>query len=382
MVDKSNPKALEEHLAFIKERLVAFSHRKPHGAELEAEMRKVIFEGLEGDLEAQLIMTQDEFTHCRRLHCSNRRILDHFIETDKLLSEEDRRNLDGFRDYHVALLKVLEHREHSMLVRNLMNGWQGEVRANMGIETLAEHAPVDSYVMTALVYFGDDMWVSGCQTPIEASQGEEVLEMAISMASETPSLMVRGNRERERAGFALQDEQHRTFVEYFGHDFVLCTPNDIDSLMLEFQQFRMADIKDLELPKIELPEAFADVEEMSVFCTPEEGFTLDIASTSIIRALKAENLKGVLKQGKQLRRLITSSHVTPTSIRSMARNFPELFGAAVKQVFSFRTFDPTKNLEPLLFKYKGMGAEPPRNPTLSAIGMDDPIFRALYGERD
>ena len=86
-----------------------------------------------------------------------------------------------------------------------------------------------------------------------------------------------------------------------------------------------------------------------------------------------------MKHGKRLRQLITSPEVPPTPLRIMAENFPELFAAAVKQTFSFRTFDASKDLEPLLFRYKGMGTEPPRYPTLTVLEPGDPVCQAVYG---
>lgn len=398
MIDMNNPKALEQHLADIKKRLVSFSFLKPHGPELMAELNRIASDRSELPDESELIMVQDEFIHRHRLSCSKRRILDHFIETDKLLSEEDRRNLDGFRDYHIGMLEVVELREHSVFVHNLMNGWRGEVRASAGIEVFSDQTPVGSFVLSGLVYFGDSVWFSGCQTILPHRDRQHALMLAHSLVSKSPTLRVRGNRERIRAGFAVQAERHRMFVEFTGSDYFTCEPATFSRRMMAIDRYFIQNHKgedgltnkerclandeqvkwdNFKVPRMELPDCLRDSGKITICSTPADGVYIEAISPSIFAALETGNPKAVMKHGKQLRRMITSSEMSPSPLRIMANQFPDLFGAAVKQLFNFRTFDVTRDLEPLLFKYKGMDAEPPRYPTITLVEPDDPIYNAI-----
>ncbi len=400
MVDVSNPIALMKHVGDIKRRLVLFSQQSPHGSELNASIRETQNRRQNFNNETLVIIAHDEFIHTRRLRCSKRRILDHFIESDKLLSEEDRKNLDGFRDFHIGMLEVLEYGEHNILVQNLVNGWRGVVWANTGIEVLLEKVPVGSFLLSGLVNFGETVWLSGCQVVYSKSERPKVVDMAAFVGRRTTNYMLLGNSKMIDVGFAAQNERHELFLRYFGGEYTICKSAVLNRTMQDFERFNAEHLKgpdgltlkerliangeadkwkNFSFSGLELPEYLKENEEITIFSTPEGGIYFDVISPPIISTLKTGSLKEVLRLRKVLKKLITSDDHSPFIIRIMARNFADLFAAAVKEIFGFRTFTVVDNLEPLLFKYRGMEAELPRYPTLIIFDPNDPVFQEVYG---
>lgn len=346
--------------------------------------------------EMEIDRTVDDFIHTHRTP-DGRSLIGAYVDDHQDLPELDKQILLGWQDSIIGIFVIREDRYPELSTFNEVDGLEYRVFVNTGADFLHRFQPGESF-LGRIVPFLDAWLISGSINILPAEAATLVTGMAVELAQQYPELYFRNPEKLEKAREA-ERENHEEFVELFGSDLVVGSPEVIESKMRELCQFHNrramdrhpeAAVRSPELVRqasavaaeMSLPPRLWEAETVGMLSQPEGGVCylteygalLDLFSDPQ-RLLSDENRE-------MLRNYLENDSVEPPAIRRAAELDVDKTNALFRRYLARPGFDWCSDGEALLREYNPGYFQRPRYPQLMMF--DDrqlAAFHALSTQR-
>ncbi|WP_327102736.1 hypothetical protein [Nonomuraea glycinis] len=207
----------------LKTELVHFATSGRFGAELATVLDRFYADGHPAD-EAAAFLPVDYFAHQHRLP-SGETVVDRFVAEREGLDRADIELLLSWKTVVEGVFEVRAVDGAAVLLFNLVDELVYRVFSNLGDRAFDTLAP-GTYVVGRLIPLGADWLISGTPAVHPAEARDTLVPVAAQVALEHPAWVFRNPVLLEEAR-ALQREQRRCFIGYFGADLAVLMGEDV-----------------------------------------------------------------------------------------------------------------------------------------------------------
>jgi hypothetical protein len=314
----------------------------------------------------------------------DRRVVDHFVAAHPELPEAERAMLSGWRDVVEGIFEIKRRDGEALVVENLVDELTYRVRSNMGAAALRPMRP-RSYLIARLVPVGEEWILSGMSSLLPAASRDAADEIALGLVARAPELVFRNPEKLEHA-LALQRQELRHFIAFFGADEVVLPGREMAERMRAYTHYRIYDARDdegktsadrmaatygVDQPPLdfELPAALTAAKTVGMIFDEIEGlnYFVDfglVAETFADPALAADRTHRQAVLG-----YLKDKDFTPLPLRRLAARDPARASQVFRRILNLkqRDFSWERDGEPLLRRYKPGYFTQPMLPSMTVL---------------
>jgi hypothetical protein len=354
----------------------------------KTEFKRAVREKFGGDTivgdEHEMINFMDWFA-LERPTRGGRTPLEVFVERErqKGMPEDVARQLSRWSDVTESLFEVRKKIDSdTVLAYDYLHERELTIKCNIP-GFLSKRVSLGSYLITRLVPWYDDYYLSGASAVLPPGSKKEVMEMARDMRRKHPELAYASATEEERERLAaMEEEMYRAFVEFFGDDEVVFpTGREMAKKLEEFTRYHIfehvqASGKTLaqeaeehghkaKMPKqAPYPRELLRARDVGVLLDPVEGMFLLPEYGTFRRIFTEPDFQQIPGWRELVYKYLEEDSVPPLSFKRMVERYPEgarrVFQAALKR----RKFSLERDFPKLMRRYKQSWLEKESAPTL------------------
>lgn len=231
---------LVERSGDLKAALVEYGQSRRFVRHLDKALDQYLPDGLAAD-DAALANAMDRFLLQYTLP-DGRTVVELFVEEHLDLTDEERTLLLGWRDVVEGIFQVDRREGQALVLTNLVDDLTYRARSNRGPAAI-QKMRMGSFLVTRLVPVEDEWLLSGISSVYPAAYRDDVYRAAANLALQNPALVFR-NPEKLAQAWALQREERRSFVEFFGADLVVLPGSEVEERMRAYMHFRTHEVRD------------------------------------------------------------------------------------------------------------------------------------------
>jgi len=378
--DEPSLASLIERGAELKRALVDFALSPRCGRHLDRFMReaasvdKVLTDGAAIDV-------IDRFALQHRL-ANGKTVLDQFLASRPDLTAADREMLRSWRDPVEGIFEIRRRDLDALILLNLIDDLEYRAYSNMGPAAFRP-LPRRGFVYARLVPVGPacGAWlVSGSMSAYPKSDGTQIAEVALELATRLPELVYR-NPERVKLAWEQMREDRAAFVEFFGGDELVFAPAEAEERLNAYYRHRqeaalarrparrrLRNLPGVDVPAFEFPPEYADADTIGMIYDETDGLNF-YNEYGMLRELFAEPALAADKQyADTLRGYLRSDTISPLPFRRLAAAHPDTADTVFRKVLRKPNFTWAEHGEALMSRRKPWYYEREPRPGISVIG--------------
>jgi hypothetical protein len=323
----------------------------------------------------------DHFMLQRRL-ADGRTVVEHFVDAQPALPEEERTLLLGWRDVVEGIFAVERRDGDALGLVNLVNDLPYRAYSNMGPQVFAR-MPAGSFIIGRLVPIGEAWLLSGAQQLLPSARRAEAYRAALTLAQQHPTLVFRNPAKREQ-GWELQREERESFITFFGADLVVLAGHELAARMRAYMDYRMYEERGADgqsaaeraqreygvvppMPELPLPGDLQATETVGVLYDEVDGLNFLANFALVEEAFARPELAAESRHREAVAGYLEAPSISPRLLRRLADRDPERASAVFQQVLEEPGFAWERDGEALLQRYKASYFAHPVFPSVTPV---------------
>ncbi len=315
------------------------------------------------DIEAAL---QDWFVleHCLE---DNRTVLSHFIENCP-----DQADIQLAEQWGIVIHGIFHIRNHlpgnHFEMMNLVNDVVYTVAGNPTEPLLLEKG---EYIAARLLPHQDYHMFTGVIDKIPTRKKNEIYELVAEIQLQHPRMAFIDNIERIEMAYKIQQEEHHDFVTFFGDDEIILGGRELEEKMKEFYHYRFFQKKQQEgntiakvfqdryhqpplPPHFEFLDNLQQEPDIGVIYDKTEGMVFLLRYGRFQDIFSRPDFKRIKNYKQILNAYLEDPHISSMPFKRMFEKYPEQAAQVFKTLLKRKKFDPIKDLNELIKRYKPM----------------------------
>ena len=385
---------MEQHLAHLIERsadlksqLIKYAQSAAMKKEFDPKRRAFDRERTED--KSETIAFLDDFIMLHRCK-DGRRFLEHFVAERPELPDDEKTMLLGWQNAIISVFEVEQLEEDALIGVSLVDDLTYRIYSNMGREFLRQ-VREGSFLYGRVAPIGGDWLISGVCTPISARDKQRAYDAAYQLSMQFPALVFRNPEKREQ-GFAMQREDYRQFVAFFGTDSIAIPTELFESQMRAYMRYKMTEARGEDgltvqerlaaegetlpdPPEMTPPEWVDEVESIGVLCDEREGMYFVPDYAMLEAAFDYPELVKKEPYASLVQDYFESPDLHPMALRRLATRDYDRATQVVRLLFRRPRFSWERDAETFLQKYKSGYEDDISNPGVTPIS--DKLSQAL-----
>jgi hypothetical protein len=330
--------------------------------------------------EAMAISVIDHFALQRRLS-DGRTVVERFAAARPDLPAAEREMLLGWRDVVEGVFEIQGRDGDALVLLNLVDDLDYRTYSNVGRKAFRGMSK-GGFIIGRLVPITPHpgAWlVSGGLSYFRKSDGPQIAQIALELATEHPALVFR-NPDKIEQGWEQMRRDREAFIAYFGSDHLVLNPADAQDQLNAFHRHRWQTTR-AELgehdPAEPVPqqilfqfgEDFTDAETVGIVYDETEGMNF-YRDYGLLEALFADpTLTSSRRHADLLRSYLRDESISPLPFQRLAGAHPDTVDMVIGKVLRKPGFTWTQHGEALLRRRKPEFYEHEPRPGVSVIGM-------------
>jgi len=380
---------LIERAAELKRDLVGFACSPQMKRSLAAAMAKADLEELEEDDVIDII---DRFALQYRMR-DGRTVVDQFVKGRPDLDAADRELLLGWRDPGEGIFEIRGQDGDAITLLNLIDDLEYRTYSNMGPAAF-RGLPKRGFVFARLVPMRPvpAAWlVSGMMSSYGKSDGENIAKVAMELATKQPGLVFR-NPEKIEQGWQQMRDDRAGFVEFFGGDELILTPDDAEERLNAYYRRRqeaalarrparrrLRNLPGLDVPAFAFPPGLSEADTVGVIFDEVDGLNLYPDYGMLRDLFDNPTLAADKRYADVLRGYLGSETIAPLPLQRLAAAHPDTVDAVLRKILRQRDFTWAEHGEALMRRRKAWYYQHEPRPGVSVIG--DRLMELVSGAR-
>jgi len=290
------------------------------------------------------------------------------------ISEDDRKDLRGWYERHVAFYKIVSAGRETLQAVNLVSDQSYRIRINMKRHSFK----AGQLVFGSLVPWRGEWYWSGEQNAWDDASKVDVDDLKQDMKRRSPQIVCRYSKEYEAQVRQRASDLHERMIAYYGKDLIVY-PDGL-SMVADWQKefrwyweskpqhevekvIKKHGLKEgrtrMDCPK----DLLEHTDGLGVFLNPDEGKEIMTHFASLVTGLKRKGKTLTDDQERTIRGFFEADAVSPRFVKRVLEEYGD---ESVKTAFFLRGDLPSYWLEYLLRRHKGHFYRK-RYPSLSVI---------------
>lgn len=300
----------------------------------------------------------------RKLLLERQDVIGSFLSDHPKLSDEERELVAPWKERLVGVFLVVSCQGIVIEAHNLVDDLPYRLVA-FGQSQEEQPQPGDHIIGRATPLL--DVWVlTGTQSVMGGADPIFVMGLAAELAREFPLAFYRNPRHLER-GWEMLAEQHRLFLEFFGHPWIAGSPAEVEERYRSFlaekrplldvtaseeQQAEQRAIAQKASESYRLPEQLRSAESLGLFSHPRTGLLLLPDFVALLDAFTHPDPEHAASIRTVVRTYLTSSSIPPEVLESVAAARPAEASAALALALDQPGFDWARDSPACLRRFK------------------------------
>ncbi|MEW1890265.1 MULTISPECIES: hypothetical protein [unclassified Streptomyces] len=367
--------------AELKEDLVAFGKSRPFARFLDPLLSEAVGpDGVWDETTATNVI--DHFLLQYRLPDGNT-VADRFVSRRTALTDADRQMVLAWRDPVEGLFEVRDRRGDSLLLLNLLDDLEYRAYTNAG-PTALRGVTKGGFLCARLAALAPvpGAWLfSGAMSSYPRTAVSEIAAAALDLATSRPDLVFR-NPEKVEQGWHSMREDRASFVEFFGTDELILTPEEAEDRMNVYYRHRHHAAGAGRntgsprggrhavpgLPLFTLPPELARAETVGVIYDQVDGLNFYADYGSLRDLFANPDLPGRARHQDLLRTYLRDESITPLPIRRLTAAHARTVDMVFRKLLRRPDFSWNEHGDALLRRRKPWYVEAEQRPGVSVVG--------------
>ncbi|ANH92369.1 hypothetical protein A8713_15435 [Streptomyces sp. SAT1] len=351
--------------AELKEELVAFGESRAFERFLDPLLLEASGPGGVWD-EASATNVIDHFLLQYRLP-DGKTVADRFVARRTTLTDADRQMVLAWRDPVEGLFEVRSKHGDSLLLLNLLDDLEYRAYTNAG-HTALHAVKKGGFLSARLVALAPvpDAWLfSGVMSSYPRTAAPEIAAATLDLAISRPDLVFR-NPEKIEQGWHSMREDRAAFVEFFGSDELILTPEETEDRLNAYYRHRQHTASNSSL--FTLSPELAQAGTVGVIYDQVDGLNFYADYGSLRDLFANPDLPGRKHHQDLLRTYLREDSITPLPIRRLAAAHPKTVDTVFRRLLRQPDFTWNRHGNALLRRRKPWYVETEQRPGVSVIG--------------
>jgi hypothetical protein len=316
--------------------------------------------------------------------------VERFLAAHSELLAEERAMVRGWSTTVEGVFEVTAVDDQSLHLHNLLDELDYRTFSNAG-PTLFAGTRVGSFVIGRIAPIREIWMLSGVNGFYGRSERNRILRIAATLAQAAPRLLFTNPAKLEQA-LALQAEEHRVFVAFFGSDLVIVPGNEVQSRLNDAMKYRVEQHRDADgttqveraqadgiktgpLPTMEIPDSLAAAATVGLLSDPVEGLSILPDFGVVAEAFANPERAGGRESRETVLNYLKNPGFDPLPLRYLARRDPEKASQLLRRLLNRPKFDWSRDGESLLKQSKPRAFLNPPLPRIAPLGA--PLVEAM-----
>lgn len=321
-----------------------------------------------------VLLATDDVIHGSRLR-DGRHLIELFVE-EVDLTADDAEIVLGWRDAFFGMFRLGARNLDVVTTTNLVDDLEYRLFATQDSPAVRAALSPGGYLVSRVVPVQDLWMVSGGQRVIPRRLKRLAFGMAAEFAQNEPSVFFRNPKNLEKAR-AMDRKQSERFVEMFGAQWIVGTPDEVER---RWREFMTRDLPDRESASrlaatMVLPRQVRGAKTVGLIADPEEGIYFLVDFGVFLDALHDPESARKRKTRKVVLGYLEEDSVSPAIFDLIARHRPEQLNQMFAVALGRPGFEWNRDGKAVLAAHNPEFLAAPRFP--SSLPMSDELLDGL-----
>lgn len=300
---------------------------------------------------AELDNPTDRFVLETRLP-DGRTIVEVFVAERTDLPEQEREMILGWQDVSEGIFQIDRRLPDGFILYNLLNDLVYEAKPNKEIDP--SPFGVGGFIYARLIPVDEQTYMFSGAAISFGEKRKLVVKLVEDLLMDNPARGYEGNPAKVGQGFALLNDQYRTFGEHFGGDELISSGRKLTKPYREFMHLISGE-GGPPLPT-DLPKDLVETDDVGFLCDEVEGISFLQGYGEFRQIFEDPSFdkrgKLAVAQAEVIRGYLKSDTISTVSLRKMASSFPDHAQKVFRAALGRPYFDLARDFDALMMEFK------------------------------